>query len=124
MAEQERFDNVLNNASDDELFVVLRYAIANEFLPNCDVDQYHDMYVMVGVWKRSLKVYEKLSRRPDLLQQIYYGRDYPDTIVAQTIIRNARGEGHSLDSLMGFGSSDDENTLHYKYYSTPMLYDK
>ena len=46
--EQERFANVLSEASDDELFVVLNFAIAHQYVPNRDVDPFHDMFVMVG----------------------------------------------------------------------------
>ncbi len=134
--ECRRFDKVMKNASDEELFLVLRYAIANGFVPNREIDPFHDEYVYVGLWQRSLCVYESISHRnPNLLKQIYpdldvlddyvrwghlAGEPYPDTAVTQAIKRNAQWEGQSLDSLMG--DWEDKNSLHYQYFSTPWLW--
>lgn len=132
--ECERFDQVLENASDEELFLVLRYAIANGFVPNREIDPYFDMYFLVHPWQRSLRVYECVAHRTDLLRLIYpdldvlddyvrwgrHGEPYPDTVVAQTIQRNAQGDGQSLDSLMGNGI--DENSLHYQFFATPCMW--
>lgn len=38
--EQERFVKVLNEASDEKLFTVLNYAIANHYVPNRDIDPF------------------------------------------------------------------------------------
>lgn len=46
IAEQNRFSQVLQNASDDELFIVLKYAIAHRYVPNSALDPYYDMYEM------------------------------------------------------------------------------
>lgn len=132
--ERNRFDEVLKQASDEELFVVLNYAIAHHYVPNRDVDPFYDVYVMVGCWQRSLMVYNKLSGREDLLRQIYpdlevldeyvnWGRQtgapYPDTIVSQTILNNSRKDIKQLDSLMG--SPSDKKSLEYKYFGTPLM---
>ena len=135
--ECRRVDKVMKNASDEELFLVLRYAIAHNYVPNtCDIDPFHDEYVYVGLWQRSLCVYESISHRnPNLLMQIYpdldvlddyvrwghlAGEPYPDTAVTQAIKRNAQGDGQSLDSLMG--DWEDKNSLHYQYFATPWLW--
>lgn len=133
-AEQKRFEKILHIASDDELFLVLKYAIAHQYVPNRDVDPFFDIHVMVGCWQRSLKVYEKLSDREDLLRQIYpdlevldeyirWGRQtgapYPDTIVSQTILNNVRKDIKQLDSLME--SPSYRKSLEYKYFGTPLM---
>jgi len=132
--EQKRFEEVLQQASDEELFTVLKYAIAHRFVPNRDVDPFFDMYVMVGCWQRSLKVYNKLLDREDLLRQIYpdvevlddyvkwgrqTGEPYPDTLVSQTILYNVLKDSKQLDSLMG--SPSYKESLEYKYYGTPLM---
>lgn len=132
--ERDRFAKVLSEASDEELFIVLKYAVAHHYVPNMFVDPFHDMYVMVGCWQRSLMIYEKLLDRKDLLQQIYpdlevldeyvnWGRQtgapYPDTIVSQTILDNVRNDINQLDSLMG--SNMGNQSLEYKYFGTPLL---
>ena len=134
-AEQKRFEKVLQQASDEELFTVLKYAIAYHYVPNRDVDPFYDMFVMVGCWQRSLKVYEKLSGRKDLLQEIYpdleildkyvkWGRQtgapYPDTIVSQTILDNVGKHRQELDSIVG--TVFDESSLAYKYFGTPLMH--
>jgi hypothetical protein len=133
-AEQKRFEKVLQQASDDELFLVLNYAIAHHFVPNREIDPFYNVHVMVGCWQRSLKVYNKLSDRKDLLQEIYpdlevldkyvkwgwqTGQPYPDTMVSQTILNNVRKDIKQLDSLMG--SPSYKESLEYKYYGTPLM---
>ena len=124
--EQERFANVLKEASDEELFVVLNYAIANHFVPNRDIDPYYDIHVMVGCWKRSLMVYNNLSGRKDLLRKIYpdldvldeyvnwgrHGEPYPDTNVSKAIMDNAERKCQGMD-----------HRLVSKYFGTPMMRD-
>ena len=132
--EIERFSKVLEQASDDELFIVLKYAIAHRYVPNREVDPFYDMYVMTGLWQRSLKVYEKLSDRKDLLIQIYpdletldnyikwerpTGAPYPDTSVTQSILNNVEKDIKQVDSIMG--KYEDHNSLEYKYFATPLL---
>ena len=46
--EQARFAKVLSEASDEELFIVLNYAIAQHYVPNRDIDPFYNMHVMVG----------------------------------------------------------------------------
>lgn len=132
--EQKRFSKVLKQASDEELFIVLKYAIAHHYVPNNEVDPYFNMYVMVGLWKRSLMVYEKLKPKEDLLQQIYpdlevlddyikwghlSGAPYPDTVVSKAILDNVGKDIKQIDSIMGnFG---DNNSLLNKYFATPLL---
>lgn len=133
-AEQNRFEKVLQQASDDELFTVFKYAIARHYVPNREVDPFSNIHVVVGCWQRSLKVYEKLSERKDLLQEIYpdlevldeyvkwgwqTGEPYPDTLVLQTILDNVRKDINQLDSLMG--SPSYKESLEYKYYGTPCM---
>lgn len=123
--ERNRFDEVLKQASDEELFVVLNYAIAHHYVPNRDIDPCHNIHVMVGCWQRSLKVYEKLSDRKDLLRKVYpdldvldkyvhwgrqSGEPYPDTIVSKTILDNVKEESRKMDSEMI-----------EKYFGTPLM---
>lgn len=131
--ERERFAKVLQQASDEELLVVLKYAIANRYVPNRDIDPYSSMFVLVGYWQRSLKVYDKLSGRKDLLRKIYpdvkmlddyirwngHGRPYPDDVVSQTILDNVGKQRHELDSIVG--AIFDKSSLAYKYFGTPNL---
>ena len=124
--EQARFAKVLKEASDEELFVVLNYAIANHFVPNRDIDPYCDIHVMVGCWKRSLMVYNNLSGRKDLLRKIYpdldvldeyvnwgrHGEPYPETNVSKAIMDNAERKCQGMDDM-----------LVSKYFGTPLMRD-
>ena len=81
-AEQKRFQKVLTNASDEELFITLKYAIAYDYVPDSQIDPFYNRYVMVGVWQRSLMVYDTLrNRRTDLLREIYPNMDVLDEYV-------------------------------------------
>lgn len=132
--EQERFEKVLNEASDKELLIVLKYAIIHHYVPTYDVDPYYNVLAGVGSWHRTKMIYDKLSRRPDLLRKIYPNlgilRDYvnrnefvqpfTDTVASQTILRNAQKDGkYFVDSLMGVRS--DTSSLAYKYFGTPLM---
>lgn len=134
IAEQNRFTEVLQNASDEELFMVLKFAIAQQFVPNDDIDPFHDVYVMTGVWQRSLMIYKKLQKRKDLLKQVYPDLDaldnyikcsgrrclpYSDTLVSKTIILNVNKDFKTIESEMGWYS--DRESLYYKYFGTPLL---
>ena len=125
--EQERFAKVLKEASDEELFTVLNYAIAQQYVPNKEIDPFHNMFVMVGHWQRSLMVYNNLSDRKDLLKKIYpdlkvldeyvkwgrqSGTSYPDTIVSQKILNNVKQESRKMNSK-----------LISKYFRTPLMRD-
>lgn len=134
-AERIRFDKVLTKASDEELIIVLKYAITQHYVPTIDVDPYYDVCFGVGCWHRSLLVYDKLKEREDLLQQIYpdldvlhdyirarnaYVMPVPDTIAIQTILHNAQKDnGLDVDSLMNAGTP--HSSLAYKYFGTPLL---
>lgn len=123
--EQARFAKVLSEASDEELFIVLNYAIAQQYVPNKEIDPFHNMFVMVGHWQRSLMVYNNLSDRKDLLKKIYpdlkvldeyvkwgwqTGAPYPDTIVSQKILNNVQQESRKMNSK-----------LISKYFRTPLM---
>ena len=122
--EQARFAKMLKEASDEELFTVLNYAIANHYVPNRDIDPFFNVHVMVGCWQRSLMVYRNLSDRKDLLKKIYpdlkvldeyvnwgrHGEPYPNDKVAQTILNNVQQESRKMDSK-----------LISKYFETPLL---
>ena len=123
--EQARFAKVLKEASDEELFIVLNYAIANQYVPNREIDPFYNKHVMVGCWQRSLMVYNNLSDRKDLLKKIYpdlkvldeyvhWGRQsgapYPDTIVSQKILNNVKQESRKMDAK-----------LIAKYFRTPLM---
>jgi len=123
--EQARFAKVLSEASDEELFIVLNYAIAQHYVPNREIDPFHNMFVMVGHWQRSLMVYNNLSDRKDLLKKIYpdlkvldeyvkwgwqSGTPYPDTIVSQKILNNVKQESRKMNSK-----------LISKYFRTPLM---
>lgn len=123
--EQARFAKVLSEASDEELFIVLNYAIAQHYVPNREIDPFHNMFVMVGCWQRSLMVYNNLSDRKDLLKKIYpdlkvldeylkwgwqTGAPYPDTIVSQKILNNVKQDSRKMNSK-----------LISKYFRTPLM---
>ena len=123
--EQARFAKVLSEASDEELFIVLNYAIAQQYVPNKEIDPFHNMFVMVGHWQRSLMVYNNLSDRKDLLKKIYpdlkvldeyvkwgwqTGAPYPDTIVSQKILNNVKQESRKMNSK-----------LISRYFRTPLM---
>ena len=133
-AEQARFEKVLQQAPDDELLIVLKYAIVHHYVPTCNIDPYFNVYAGVGSWHRTRMVYDKLTQRPDLLQKIYPDLDvlrdyvnrneyvYPfmDTVAAQTILHNAQKDGkYDVDLLMG--ASSDKTSLAYKYFGTPLM---
>ena len=126
-AECQRFESLLSNATDEELVVVLRYAISRRYVHNRDVDPYYNMHVMCEPWKRSQKIFNKIADRHDLLQQIYpdvyilkdylrwfsiVGEAYPDTAVSNSILRYIEKEEIKIDSDV----HPDE------YFSTPLLY--
>lgn len=126
-AECQRFDSLLSNATDEELVVVLRYAISRRYVHNRHVDPYHNKHVMCDPWKRSKRIFNKIADRHDLLQQIYpdvymlkdylrwfsmAGKAYPDTAVSNSILRYIE-----KSEIMIY--ADVEPT---EYFSTPLLY--
>ena len=128
-AEQERFSQVLKSTSDEELFIVLKYAIAHRFVPNRQKDPFEDNYVN-GSWMATL--INGLNRK-DLLRKIYpdmevldeyvhwgrrTGSPYKDTTVTNTILQNV-GQKAYLDSLMG--DSNNTESLWYRFYRTPRM---
>ena len=122
--EQARFAKVLSEASDEELFIVLNYAIANHYVPNKNIDPFYNKHVMVGHWQRSLMVYNNLSDRKDLLKKIYpdlkvldeyvkwgrHGEPYTDTIVSMAILKNAKENSRKMDYK-----------LKKEFFSTPLM---
>jgi len=122
--EQARFAKVLSEASDEELFIVLNYAIANQYVPNRDINPFYSKGVMVGCWQRTLMVYDNLSGRKDLMKKIYpdlkvldeyvnwgrHGEPYPNDKVAQTILNNVQQESRKMD-----------DKLRSKYFGTPLM---
>ena len=123
--EQARFAKVLKEASDEELFVMLNYAIAHHYVPNREIDPFFNIHVMIGCWQRSLMVYDNLSDRKDLLRKIYpdlkvldeyvhwgrqSGQPYPDASVSKTIMDNAKKECQGMDYR-----------LVSKYFDTPLM---
>ena len=126
-AERQRFDSLLSNATDEELVVVLRYAISRRYVHNRDVDPYYNKHVMCDPWKRSERIFNKIADRHDLLQQIYTdvymlkdylqwfsiaGKAYPDTAVSNSILRYIEQEEIKIDS----------DVHPAEYFSTPLLY--
>ena len=126
-AERQRFDSLLSNATDEELVVVLRYAISRHYVHNRDVDPYYNKHVMCDPWKRSERIFNKIADRHDLLQQIYpdvymlkdylqwfsiAGKAYPDTVVSNSILRYIEQEEIKIDS----------DVHPAEYFSTPLLY--
>ena len=126
-AERQRFDSLLSNATDEELVVVLRYAISRHYVHNRDVDPYYNKHVMCDPWKRSERIFNKIADRHDLLQQIYpdvymlkdylqwfcmAGEAYPDTAVSNSILRYIEQEEIKIDS----------DVHPAEYFSTPLLY--
>lgn len=132
--ELERFDKVLHRASDKELFIVLKYAIAHRYVPNRDIDPYGYVFVGITPLHRTFLIYDKLSDRKDLLQKIYpdvkvlgeyihwgrqSGKPYPDAKVSEAILDNVGENSQELDSIVGI--IFDESSLAYKYFGTPMM---
>ena len=126
-AERQRFDSLLSNATDEELVVVLRYAISRRYVHNRDVDPYFHEHVMCDPWKRSERIFNKIADRHDLLQQIYpdvymlkdylqwfsiAGEAYPDTAVSNSILGYIEQEEIKIDS----------DVHPAEYFSTPLLY--
>ena len=126
-AECQRFDSLLSNATDEELVVVLRYAISRRYVHNRHADTYHNKHVMCEPWKRSKRIFNKIADRHDLLQQIYpdvymlkdylrwfcMAREaYPDTAVSNSILRYIEKEEIKIDS----------DVHPAEYFSTPLLY--
>lgn len=122
--EQARFAKVISEASDEELFIVLNYAIAQHYVPNKNIDPFYNKHVMVGCWQRSLMVYNNLSNRKDLLKKIYpdlkvldeyvkwgrHGEPYTDTIVSMAILKNAKENSRKMDYK-----------LKKEFFSTPLM---
>lgn len=132
--ELERFYKVLHRASDKELFIVLKYAIAHRYVPNRDIDPYGYVFVGITPLHRTFLIYDKLSDRKDLLQKIYpdvkvlgeyihwgrqSGKPYPDAKVSEAILDNVGENSQELDSIVG--TIFDESSLAYKYFGTPMM---
>lgn len=126
-AECQRFDSLLSNATDEELVVVLRYAISRRYVHNRHVDPYHNKHVMCDPWKRSKRIFNKIADRHDLLQQIYpdvymlkdylrwfsmAGKAYPDTAVSNSILRYIE-----KSEIMIYADVEPA-----EYFSTPLLY--
>ena len=126
-AECQRFDSLLSNATDEELVVVLRYAISRRYVHNRHADPYHNKHVMCEPWKRSKRIFNKIADRHDLLQQIYpdvymlkdylrwfsmAGKAYPDTAVSNSILRYIEKEEIKIDSEVHPA----------EYFSTPLLF--
>ena len=133
--EQERFDDMLVDASDAELFAVLRFAIMNRYVPNEQGAPYEEPYVMVSPWERTILVHRRLSDRPDLLKKIYpdldvlthyiewgtqKGSPYPDQEVAETIIANASEDSVQIKAIVG--TFIDSTSVNYKYFATPIMW--
>ena len=125
-AECQRFDSLLSNTTDEELVVVLRYAISRRYVHNRHVDPYHNKHVMCEPWKRSERIFNKIADRHDLLQLIYpdvymlkdylqwfcmAGKAYPDTAVSNSILRYIEKEEIKIDSEVHPA----------EYFSTPLL---
>lgn len=132
--ERNRFDKVLQQASDEELFIVLKYAIANQYVPNRDVDPYGYVFVGITSLHRSYLIYEKLSSRNDLLSKIYpdvqvlneyvhwgrqSGQPYKNAKVSRTILHNVQKDKEKMDAQMG--SIYDTSSMAYKYFGTPLM---
>ena len=126
-AECQRFDSLLSNAIDEELVVVLRYAISRRYVHNRNIDPYYNKYVMCEPWKRSERIFNKIADQHDLLQQIYpdvymlkdylrwfsmAGKAYPDTAVSNSILRYIEKEEIKIDS----------DVHPAEYFSTPLLF--
>lgn len=126
-AECQRFDSLLSNTTDEELVVVLRYAISRRYVHNRHVDPYHNKHVMCTPWKRSQRIFNEIADRHDLLQQIYpdvymlkdylrwfsmAGKAYPDTAVSNSILRYIE-----KSEIMIYADVEPA-----EYFSTPLLY--
>ena len=82
-AEIHRFKKVLANASDEELFLILRLAIYEGYVPTPEIDPYGYIYAGVSGWHRTIRIYNTLKERNryDLLYQIYPDKEAFDEYV-------------------------------------------
>ncbi len=133
--EQERYTRMLEDASDAELFAVLRYAIMSGYVPNEEGDPYGEPYVMVSPWERTILLYRRLDDRPDLLKTIYpdldvlgeymewgklRGSPYPNPEIAATIVANASKDSMEIKAMVG--DFFDSTSVNYKYFATPIMW--
>lgn len=69
--EQERFEKVLQTAPDEELLLMLRFAIYRGYVPTSDIDPYYDIYARNSYFHRTKRIYDTLcERNPALLRTI------------------------------------------------------
>lgn len=127
--EIKRFDKVVNEASDEELFLMLRVAIYHNFVPLRMIDPYYDMHYATSPWFKTGKIYRKLSGRRDLLEQIYPDQDRLDEYVLSqhsgiwrediramqdTIMQNLASDSLLLDSI--YNHRSEREGLMRKYF--------
>ncbi len=69
--EQKRFEEVLQSAPDEELLLMLRFAIYRGYVPTGDPDPYENINAEIGTFHRTGRIYETLcDRNPALLHTI------------------------------------------------------
>lgn len=135
-AEKARFEKVLQNASDEERFLMLRFAMYHHFVPEFDSDPYFYIYSHVTHWHRTKMIYSSLLNRTDLLQQLNpnleelgkyvrsYGYGYAlDYNNDSTILKQMEKYDTLLakDSALFNSMRDPNNRLYKKYFDTPLL---
>ena len=99
--EMNRFDKVLQEASDEEIFFMLRLAIYKGYVPISCNDPYYDRKFGISEWYRTRLMYQALNeRRKDLLYQIY-----PDLDILDKYINSA---GFSFEK-------EDKDTTNMEY---------
>lgn len=131
-AEIARFNHVINEASDEELFLMLRTAISSGFVPLLTTDPDSEIHNAVGTWYRTGLIYKRLSERKDLLSQIYpdlerlheYMLSQHAVLPAEwvremndTILKNLSPDAALYDSIYW------KSELMEKYFGTPLMKD-
>lgn len=135
--EMKRFEKMLQEAPDEERFLMLRYALYNHYLPVCDPDPYYFVFCGVAYWSRTQDLYGSLSNREDLLCQIYpdvkkleeyvnSNRFYwDDDNVAQDstfmAMRPTIESNLEKDSLLFQSMERPPRKLIKKYFGTPLM---
>ena len=135
--EMKRFEKVLQDAPDEERFLMFRYALYNHYVPICNPDPYFNMFCGVSHWQRTLDIYGSLSNREDLLCQIYpdvnkleeyvnsnsffwdhdtFAKDSTFMAMLSTIESNL-----AKDSLLFKSMERPPRKLIKKYFGTPLM---
>lgn len=128
--EISRFSQVLQEASDEERFLMLRYAMYQHYVPTLDIDPYGYIFCGVGRWHRTILIFNSLSERKDLLSKIYPDMDKLEkyvhsgaySAIDSTIMKDV-DQNLAKDSLLydSIYRRKDKDKLEEKYFGTPLM---